>query len=85
MGMFTCCVTGSTRSLLEGKLKSPFIHSPDAIVVHQHSFESPEQRKSVQLSDLIIGKVNGIKLIQCGAEVLQNRDFITCRKDEHWL
>lgn len=54
-------------------------HSPDAVVVHQHSFESPEQRKSVQLSDLIIGKVDGIKLIQSSAEVLQNRDFITCR------
>lgn len=52
--------------------------SPDAVVVHQHSFESPEQRKPVQLSDLIIGEVDGIKLVQSGSEVLQHRDLITC-------
>ncbi len=52
------------------------VPSPDPVVVQQQCFESLQQRKPIQFSDLIIRQINGIKLIECGAQILQHRELI---------
>lgn len=55
---------------------------PNPVVVHQERFQPPQQREPVQLADLVVREIDGIKLVQSGPQVLNNWDFIAWRERE---
>lgn len=52
---------------------------PNPVVVHEERFQPPQQREPVQLADLVVREINGIKLVQSGPQVLNDWDFIAWR------
>lgn len=64
----------------QGAIRPKHSPLPNPVVIHQERFQPPQQGESVQFADLIVREINGIKLIQSGTQVLNNRDFIAWRE-----
>lgn len=66
--------------LPQGAIRPKHSPLPNPVVIHQERFQPPQQGESVQFADLIVREINGIKLVQSGTQVLNNRDFIAWRE-----
>jgi hypothetical protein len=49
----------------------------DSIVVEKEAFESRQVGEVVDLSDLVVGELDRVELVQRRAQVLDRRDFVT--------
>ncbi len=49
----------------------------DTVVVEKEAFESRQVGEVVDLSDLIVGELDRVELVQRRAQVLDRRDFVT--------
>ncbi len=52
----------------------------DSIVVEKEAFESRQVGEVVDLSDLVVGELDRVELVQRRAQVLDRRDFVTWNK-----
>ena len=43
----------------------------------QQGREAFKQRKSIQLSDFVVGEINRIKLVQSRTQIFDHRNFVT--------
>jgi hypothetical protein len=52
----------------------------DTVVVEKEAFESRQVGEVVDLSDLVVGELDRVELVQRRTQVLDRRDFITWNK-----
>ncbi len=77
VGQFLDVIVGEDKSVEGGEALLQILPNPaDTVVVEEQALQPGQIGEVVHLADLIVREVDGVKLIECGTQVLDQWDFV---------
>ena len=64
----------------QGKAEQIKEYVHDSVVVENQAFQPWQVGKVVNLADFIVGKVDGVKLVQSSSQILDDGNLVVCKE-----